>query len=73
MTLLGAAEVVRDFYERYPYPRPVDSLEKYRFSGNGLMRAGFTRGKSGVQTAYDVLAVAPLGVGVWIRRTEVHS
>jgi SAM-dependent methyltransferase len=21
---------VRDFYERYPYPRPVDSLEKYR-------------------------------------------
>jgi SAM-dependent methyltransferase len=24
------AEEVRDFYERYPYPRPVDSLEKYR-------------------------------------------
>ena len=24
-----AAEV-RDFYERYPYPRPVDSLDKYR-------------------------------------------
>lgn len=23
-------EEVRDFYERYPYPRPVDSLEKYR-------------------------------------------
>jgi len=21
---------VRDFYERYPYPRPVDSLDKYR-------------------------------------------
>ena len=26
----GAAEEVRDFYERYPYPRPVDSLDKYR-------------------------------------------
>ena len=25
-----AAEEVQDFYERYPYPRPVDSLEKYR-------------------------------------------
>lgn len=24
------AEAVRDFYDRYPYPRPVDSLEKYR-------------------------------------------
>jgi len=23
-------EVVRDFYDRYPYPPPVDSLEKYR-------------------------------------------
>jgi SAM-dependent methyltransferase len=29
-TLPGAAEEVRDFYDRYPYPRPVDSLEKYR-------------------------------------------
>jgi SAM-dependent methyltransferase len=28
--LLGVAEDVRDFYDRYPYPRPVDSLEKYR-------------------------------------------
>ena len=28
------------------------------------MRAGFTRGKSGVQTVYDVFAVAPLGAGV---------
>jgi len=26
----GVAEEVRDFYDRYPYPRPVDSLEKYR-------------------------------------------
>src|SRR5215831_12245795 len=24
------AEEVRDFYERYPYPRPVQSLEAYR-------------------------------------------
>jgi SAM-dependent methyltransferase len=23
-------EIVRDFYDRYPYPPPVDSLEKYR-------------------------------------------
>jgi SAM-dependent methyltransferase len=28
--LLGVAEEVRDFYDRYPYPRPIDSLEKYR-------------------------------------------
>ncbi|MBK8534286.1 MAG: 5'-nucleotidase C-terminal domain-containing protein [Candidatus Competibacteraceae bacterium] len=34
------------------------------FSVNGLMRAGLTRGKSGVQTVYDVFAVAPLGFGV---------
>jgi 5'-nucleotidase / UDP-sugar diphosphatase len=34
------------------------------FSVNGLMRTGFTRGKSGVQTVYDVFAVAPLGYGV---------
>jgi len=26
----GTAEEVRDFYDRYPYPRPVDSLDKYR-------------------------------------------
>jgi hypothetical protein len=24
------AREVREFYERYPYPPPVDSLEKYR-------------------------------------------
>ena len=29
-TFPGAAEEVRDFYDRYPYPRPIDSLEKYR-------------------------------------------
>lgn len=34
------------------------------FSANGLMRAGITRGKSGVQTVYDVFAVAPLGCGI---------
>ena len=28
------------------------------------MRSGLTRGKSGVQTVYDVFAVAPLGAGV---------
>jgi hypothetical protein len=27
---LDMADEVRDFYERYPYPRPVDSLERYR-------------------------------------------
>ena len=26
----NVTEAVKDFYERYPYPRPVDSLEKYR-------------------------------------------
>ena len=34
------------------------------FNANGSMRGGFTRGKSGVQTVYDVFAVAPLGAGV---------
>ena len=34
------------------------------FTANGMMRAGLTRGKSGVQTVYDVFAVAPLGAGV---------
>jgi 5'-nucleotidase/UDP-sugar diphosphatase len=33
-------------------------------NANGAMRAGFTRGTSGVQTVYDVSAVAPLGAGV---------
>jgi len=30
LALLGVAEEVRDFYDRYPYPRPINSLEKYR-------------------------------------------
>jgi 5'-nucleotidase / UDP-sugar diphosphatase len=34
------------------------------FSVNGIMRSGLIRGKSGVQTVYDVFAVAPLGAGV---------
>jgi len=34
------------------------------FTANGLMRASFTRGRSGVQTVYDVFALAPLGAGV---------
>ena len=28
--LAGSPDRVQDFYDRYPYPRPVDSLEKYR-------------------------------------------
>jgi len=34
------------------------------FTANGMVRAGFMRGTSGVQTVYDVFAVAPLGGGV---------
>src|SRR6185369_14330891 len=26
----GDSTGVRDFYEQYPYPRPIDNLEKYR-------------------------------------------
>ena len=29
----GVAAKVQEFYERYPYPRPIDSLEKYRRLG----------------------------------------
>src|SRR5208282_3335487 len=29
-TLTDVAGEVRDFYERYPYPRPIESLEKYQ-------------------------------------------
>jgi 5'-nucleotidase len=34
------------------------------FTANGMMRSGFIRGKSGIQTVYDVFSVAPLGAGV---------
>jgi 5'-nucleotidase / UDP-sugar diphosphatase len=33
-------------------------------TANGMVRSGFTRGKSGVQTVYDVFAASPLGKGV---------
>jgi len=33
-------------------------------TANGMMRAGLAHGKSGVQTVYDVFAIAPLGAGV---------
>lgn len=34
------------------------------FTANGMMRSGLIRGKTGVQTVYDVFALAPLGAGV---------
>lgn len=34
------------------------------FTANGLMRTGLIRGNSGVQTVYDIFAVAPLGDGI---------
>ena len=34
------------------------------FTANGMMRSPLTRGKSGVQTVYDVFAVAPLADGI---------
>jgi 5'-nucleotidase/UDP-sugar diphosphatase len=34
------------------------------FTVNGAMRSGLAQGKTGVQTVYDVFAVAPLGAGV---------
>ena len=34
------------------------------FNAAGMVRAGLLKGKSGVQTAYDVFLLAPLGIGV---------
>jgi len=34
------------------------------FTANGTMRAGLAKGKNGVQTVYDVFAMAPLGAGI---------
>jgi 5'-nucleotidase len=34
------------------------------FTANGMIRAGLKCGKTGVQTVYDLFAVAPLGAGV---------
>jgi 5'-nucleotidase / UDP-sugar diphosphatase len=33
-------------------------------NASGMVRAGLTKGKSGVQTVYDVFLLAPLGIGV---------
>jgi 5'-nucleotidase len=33
-------------------------------TGNGIIRAGLIRGRSGVQTVYDVFSLAPLGSGI---------
>ena len=33
-------------------------------TANGMVRSGFTKGNSGVQTVYDVFAATPLGQGV---------
>jgi len=39
----GATEVVQEFYERLPYPRPIDSLESYQrlWQDAGRRRADF--------------------------------
>ena len=34
------------------------------FTPNGLIRAGLTKGNSGIQTVYDVFALTPLGAGI---------
>src|SRR5208337_2331405 len=34
------------------------------FTPNGLIRSGLTKGDSGIQTVYDVFALAPLGTGI---------
>jgi SAM-dependent methyltransferase len=38
--LLDVAEEVRDFYDRYPYPQPIDNLEKYQRQWQDLARRG---------------------------------
>src|SRR6187455_1835859 len=37
-TYSDIAEEVRDFYDRYPYPRPVANLDKYRRLGQDEQR-----------------------------------
>jgi 5'-nucleotidase len=34
------------------------------FTANGAIRAGLTKGNSGIQTVYDLFALAPLGMGI---------
>jgi len=36
--LLGVAEEVRDFYDHYPYPPPIDNLDSYRSQWQDLQR-----------------------------------
>ena len=46
----GVAVEVQDFYERYPYPRPIDSLEKYRrFGQDRQSRRVFDASQCGVR------------------------
>jgi SAM-dependent methyltransferase len=37
-TRIGVSEEVQNFYDRYPYPRPVDDLESYRRLWNDRQR-----------------------------------
>jgi SAM-dependent methyltransferase len=30
VTAPGVADIVRDFYDKYPYPQPIDNLDQYR-------------------------------------------
>lgn len=34
------------------------------FTANGIIRAGLIKGKTGIQTVYDVFTLAPLGAGI---------
>jgi 5'-nucleotidase len=43
--------------------RKVEDVD-IAFTGNGTIRAGLTKGNSGIQTVYDVFALAPLGNGI---------
>ena len=45
----SVAEEVRAFYERHPYPPPVDSLEKYRRLGQDRQRRRADYHSSGLQ------------------------
>ena len=66
----GPAQHVHRHRRQHPPRQPLTDAFRSAtqadigFTVNGLMRAGLTRGKSGVQTVYDVFAVAPLGAGV---------
>lgn len=51
------ANVVTDAYRKA-------AATDVAFTVNGLIRAGLKKGKSGIQTAYDVFALAPLGYGI---------